>query len=97
MAASTKAFTLTTAAYQDISEGAENCAFRLRVKSQRDNSIRIILSTSLPSANDEDYDVFIAPNDVPDTTDVSFTGLASSDRVYARADSATTSITVYRI
>lgn len=87
---------LTTSAYQDISEGAADCAFRLPVNSQNDNVVRVALGTSLPAADTTDYDLYIGPNNGGDAMHVSFTALAPTDRVYARSDKVSYKLVVYR-
>ncbi len=102
MAASTKRFTLTSAAYQDISEGSAAIAFRLTYRARQETMrVRIALATSLPSASTTDYDLFEAPptGSVSDEKNVYFSELDSTNRVYARAASeeATVSLPVYRM
>jgi hypothetical protein len=103
MAASTKQFTLTSSAYQDLSEGAANCAFRVPFHRQRSNAIRVVLGQSLPAVNSTTYDTIdtnnfsVGPNESPQEFPLSFNNLAPTDRVYARADSSNVSFTVYRI
>ncbi len=96
MAVSTKRFTLTTSAYQDISEGNAVCSLRIPLISQRNNSVRIALGTSLPSPNATDYDTFAAPDTPREEFQVHFLELTSADRVYARAEAGSVIVAVYR-
>jgi len=100
MAVSTVSFTLTTAAYQDVSGGNANCAFRLQLRGFRDNAIRVILGTSLPTAGATNYDLFGAPEISQDERVVQFTELTTADRVYLRLDAEPAktpiTLTVYR-
>lgn len=99
MAVSTKAFTLTTGAYQDISEGNEIISFL--IKNPRDSAVRIHLGTSLPAAETANYETFLPPPDIAqsrnvDPTTVAFSELSVTDLCYARADSANITIAVFR-
>ncbi len=86
MAVSTAVFTLTTGAYQDISEGAASCAFRVPLRGHRDNAVRVILGTSLPSAGATNYDLFTAPEKNEEERVVQFAEFGAADRVYVRLD-----------
>lgn len=103
MAASTKSFDLTSAAYQDISESATYCQFTLRFNRQAVSAVRIHLGQSLPSAGTVNYELVsanvndVGPDNVPRDYPVEFKGLAATDRVYARADDAPVNIKVHRI
>ena len=96
MAVSTVAFSLTSAAYVDVSGGYEACSFRLPLVSQRNNVIRVHLGTSLPGVDTTHFDVYEAPASSAEERQIHFTELAETDRVYVRAVSGTVSLTVYR-
>jgi len=96
MAVSTVAFSLTSAAYVDVSGGYEACSFRLPLVSQRNNVIRVHLGTSLPAADTDDFDEFMAPQEEHEERQIHFYQLATTDRVYVRAARANVTLRVYR-
>jgi hypothetical protein len=96
MAVNMAAFTLTSAAYQDISGGYEKCTFRIPMVSQRNNVIRVHLGVSLPSVDTEAYDEFMAPQKLEDEWQLHFTELSSTDRLFVRAARDSVSLKAYR-
>jgi hypothetical protein len=96
MAFNTAAFALTSAAYQDVSGGYEACSFRIPHISPRDNVIRIHMGTSLPAADTDHYDEFMAPQSVSDEWQLHFTELAGTDRIYVRASRLPVRLVAYR-
>src|SRR5262245_50982932 len=98
MAVSTKKFTLSSSEYQDISEGMANCLFRLPFRSPKNNPVRVVLGTTLPTADTDHFDRFDPPENAREERQVSFSELDTTDRVYVRRgnDSGTVELTVYR-
>jgi hypothetical protein len=96
MAVNTRAFSLTSAAYQDVSGGHEVCSFRLPWRGQKDNVIRVYLGTSLPDPDTDDYDEFSAPQSDEDELHLHYTELVSMGRVYVRAARAPVRLVAYR-
>jgi hypothetical protein len=92
----TKRFDLNADAYQDISEGARDCWFRILVNARSPHALRLVLGTSLPPAGTIDFDRYVGPRDGDGWMTVSFTSLASTDRVYVRAENEPLSIAVNR-
>lgn len=103
MAASTVNFTLTTAAYQDVSQGAGFCWFRLRFDRQLKNAVRFHLGTSLPAADTINYELFdpaynpVGPEEKGEHLWIDVNNLASTDRVYLRADVGSFGVAVHRL
>lgn len=103
MAASIKYFATQIGAYQDISEGAGYCAFRLPFSRNRVQAIRIHIGQSLPAADTVNYDGLnpsnnqVASQDIPQSIFWEVGGLSSDDRVWVRAEADTVELSVYRI
>jgi hypothetical protein len=96
MAASTKRFNLSISAYTDVSEGSGSVSFRIPHGPW--SGVRVVLATSLPAASTTDYDDFLkATPTEKGVPSVSFTGLASTDRVYAMSLGSANPLTVYRL
>jgi hypothetical protein len=102
MAASTKRFTLTDAAYVDVSEGAALVFFTLGFNRQRFNAIRLALGQSVPAADTPHYQDIdsgkfqVGANDYSQEVPIKLE-LGSGDRVYLRAERDTHEIVVHRI
>jgi uncharacterized protein YqjF (DUF2071 family) len=97
MALSLVAFSLTSAAYTDVSEGFAFCAFRLPFISQKNNVIRVHLGTSLPTAETIHFDEYLPTQSAsaPDRA-LYFNELSSTNRVYVRAAREALTLKVYR-
>lgn len=72
--ASTTRYTLNDSAYTLVADGLENVAIQLLTA----GAVRVHVGTSLPAAGTDD---FVPMVDQP----ISFSGLAGTDKVYARA------------
>jgi hypothetical protein len=102
MAATTKSFTLTTSAYQDVSEGAGEVWFEVPFNRNQVNDIRVVLASSLPAAGSTEYYLAktaraVAAVDLPEDKSMHFSYLAYTDRVYLRSDvQSSLAITVFR-
>lgn len=104
MAASTKRFTLTNSAYQDVSEGASEIWFLIPFERNQVNDVRLVIAQSLPSSGTSNYFRVspnynpVGPNDLPQDFTVSIARLSASDRVYLLTDTnITLPLTVFRI
>lgn len=102
MAASTKRFTLTSATYVDVSEGATLVFGTLEFDRQRYRAVRIALGTSLPSVGTTHYQgidpgVFQVANENY-SQEVPFKfEIGAGDAVYMRAESESFDVVVHRI
>lgn len=102
MAASTKRFTLTANAYQDVSEGATKVWFTLDFLKTTYNAVRLALGTSLPSAGTTHYQLIDPtrfpvgnenyPQELPTQIEI-----GAGDTVYLRADADSCEVVVHRI
>jgi hypothetical protein len=96
MAISSKRFTLSTAVYQDVSEGAESCGIYLQLVSQKNNGVRLVLGTALPAVDSVHYQAFRAPQNSAEELFIDLQDLEATDRVYLRAENNFADITVLR-
>lgn len=101
--ASLVTFSLTSSAYQDVSVGFGSVWFILPFQRHKVNAVRLAVGQSLPSAGTANY-LLLNPNvnevgssNIPQDIEIDLKGLASTDRVYLRADSIDVSLPVLRI
>lgn len=100
MAASTKSFTLTGTAYVDISEGAARLDTIVPFLRQQSTGVRFHIGQSLPASDTTNYQLILplnaplGPGEAQKDVPVHFEGLASTDRVYARVNTSTNTVTL---
>lgn len=102
MAAETDPYTLTSATYRDLSEGATNCSFIVTFTPQSNPAIRLIMAPTQPTADATNYALIdpagqrVSAGYENQSIFVRVAGLATTDRVWARADSTDVALTVFR-
>jgi hypothetical protein len=101
MAASTKRFTLTSASYADVSEGATLVWFVLDFDRQRHNAVRLALGQSPPAAATVHYQSVnpgrfqVGSDDYSQEVPVRIE-IGADDRVYVRAEREDVELVVHR-
>lgn len=101
MAASTIRYTLTSAAYVDVSVGATRVWFTLEFNRQQSRAIRLALGTTPPDPNTPHYQSIdpgrrqVGSQDLPETISLAWDLAETTDRVYVRAEADPVDLVVH--